>query len=279
MGVGHYENFPVASLLLPARLRRPIGVIYRFARSADDIADEGDAPAAERLQRLAHFDAQLSRIERGEAAREPLFEALAEVIARHGLPVAPFRDLLSAFAQDCVKTRYADYDELLDYSRRSANPIGRLLLQLFDACDTETSAWSDRICTALQLINFWQDVAVDYARNRVYLPLADMQRFAVTEAQLARGEAGTPFRSLMRFQVERTRSLLYQGARLGHRLKGRAGLEIRMVIAGGDRILQKIAACDYDVFRHRPVLEPLDWIRMLTRSLGGDGRMAARPAA
>src|SRR5690606_34460790 len=112
MGVGHYENFPVASLLLPARLRRPIGVIYRFARSADDIADEGDAPAAERLQRLAHFDAQLSRIERGEAAREPLFEALAEVIARHGLPVAPFRDLLSAFAQDCVKTRYADYDEL-----------------------------------------------------------------------------------------------------------------------------------------------------------------------
>lgn len=279
MGVGHYENFPVASLLLPARLRRPIGIIYRFARSADDIADEGEAPAAERLDRLARFEAQLVRIERGEPVQEPLFEALAEVIAVHRLPVAPFHELLSAFAQDCVKSRYADYDELLDYSRRSANPIGRLLLHLFDACDPETATWSDRICTALQLINFWQDVAVDYAKNRIYLPLADMERFAVTEAQLARGEADAPFRRLMRFQVERTRSLLYQGARLGLRLKGRAGLEIRMVVAGGDTILQKIAACGYDVFRHRPVLEPLDWIRMLTRSLGGDGRLAARPAA
>jgi squalene synthase HpnC len=276
MGVGHYENFPVASLLLPAHLRRPISAIYRFARSADDFADEGDFPAAVRLQKLAEFDAQLNRIEHGDPLHEPLFIELAAMIARHELPLAPFRDLLSAFSQDCVKSRYADYDELLDYSRRSANPIGRLLLKLFGAYAADTVACSDRICTALQLINFWQDVAVDHAKERIYLPLEDMQRFAVTETQLARGETDARFRALMRFEVARTRALLYEGATLGQRLKGRIGLEIRMVIAGGDSILQKILDVDCDVLAHRPVLRAWDWIAMLVRSLGGDGRIGAR---
>ncbi len=279
MGAGHYENFPVASLLLPARLRHPVGVIYRFARSADDIADEGDCPAPVRLQRLADFNLQLTRIERGERVHAPLFEDLAVVIDRFRLPFAPFRDLLSAFSQDCVKSRYADYDELLDYSRRSADPIGRLLLHLFDAYGTETVACSDRICTALQLINFWQDVAIDYAKDRIYLPLDDMRRFGVSEAQLTQASADHAFRALMRHQVERTRRLLHGGAALGQRLRGRIGLEIRMVIAGGDTILQKLIAADYDVFRHRPVLRSRDWLSMFARSLGGDGRIGARHAA
>jgi squalene synthase HpnC len=279
MAVGHYENFPVASLLLPANLRRPVAAIYRFARSSDDIADEGDLPAAERLQRLAEFDSQLTLIERGERVHEPLFQELAATIERFRLPLAPLRDLLSAFSQDCVKPRYADFDELLDYSRRSANPIGRLLLHLFDAHSADTVVWSDRICTALQLINFWQDVAIDYAKGRIYLPLEDMRRYAVSEAQLGRGEADAAFRALMRHEVERTRQLLHAGAMLGHRLRGRIGLEIRMVIAGGDTILHKLAAADYDVFRRRPVLHAWDWISMLLRSLGGDGRISARYAA
>jgi squalene synthase HpnC len=279
MAVGHYENFPVASLLLPAHLRHPVGAIYRFARSADDIADEGDFPAPVRLQRLAHFNSQLTSIERRERVHEPLFEDLAAVILRFRLPIAPFRDLLSAFSQDCVKPRYADFDELLDYSRRSANPIGRLLLHLFDADAADTAVCSDRICTALQLINFWQDVAIDYTKGRIYLPLDDMRRFAVTEAQLGRREADAAFRALMRHEVERTRRLLHDGAALGQRLGGRIGLEIRMVVAGGDTILHKLIAADYDVFRRRPVLRPWDWISMLARSLGGDGRISARYAA
>jgi phytoene synthase len=279
MGVGHYENFPVASLLLPAPLRRPVAAIYRFARTADDIADEGDFPAPVRLQRLAQLDSELTRIDQGADPHDALMQELAHVVTRYRLPLAPFHDLLSAFSQDCVKTRYAHFDELLDYSRRSANPIGQLLLRLFDAYATDTVVCSDRICTALQLINFWQDVAIDLAKDRIYLPLDDMQRFAVTEAQLQRGEATADFRALMRYQIGRTRRMLYDGAALGQRLKGRIGLEIRMVVAGGDTILQKLIAVDCDVFRRRPVLRPWDWVSMLARSLGGDGRVATRYAA
>lgn len=275
MGVGHYENFPVASLLLPARLRRPVAAIYRFARTADDVADEGDAPAALRLEQLARMGSQLDRIEAGETPGEPLFTELGAAIARHRLPLAPFRDLLAAFAQDCVKSRYADFAELADYARRSADPIGRLLLELFGASSPRTLACSDRICSALQFINFWQDVAIDYAKGRIYLPLDDMRRFGVAEEELGSSEPSARLRSLLRFEVERTRALLYEGAVLGRLLRGRIGLEIRMVVAGGDTILEKIAAADYDVLRRRPVLRAPDWAAMLLRSLAGDGRVAA----
>lgn len=165
MSVDHYENFPVASLLLPAELRRPIEVIYRFARSADDIADEGDASPDERLAGLNAYRAELDRIAAGSVPLTPLFVALAEVIAANKLPIQLFRDLLDAFAQDVVKTRYADYPELLDYCRRSANPVGRLVLHLFGRTEPEHLEQSDCICTALQLINFWQDVAVDWKKT------------------------------------------------------------------------------------------------------------------
>jgi len=273
MGVGHYENFPVASLLLPAHLRRPVAAIYRFARTADDFADEGDLPAAERLRLLEEFREKLRAVERKAPVEDALFLELAEIISVHRLPTRLFHDLLDAFSQDCVKSRYADFAELTDYSRRSADPIGRLLLHLFDAANDETLACSDRICSALQYINFWQDVAIDYAKNRIYLPQEDMARFQVSEEELARGTATAGFKALMRFQIERTRAMLHAGARLGRILRGRIGMEIRMVVAGGDTILQKLIDVDCDVFHRRPMLRAPDWAAMLMRAIAGDGRI------
>jgi phytoene synthase len=271
MGVGHYENFPVASLLLPGRLRRPVATLYRFARAADDLADEGDHTVAARLHALDLFTRQLGQIERGEPVTDPLFRALAGTIHEHRLPYHYFHDLISAFAQDCVKTRYQDFAELQEYARRSADPVGRLLLHLFDAAEAKNLHDSDKICSALQFINFWQDVAVDYRKQRIYLPLADMQAFGVSEADIAKGIATESFRALLRFQIERTRALLHEGAGLGRALRGRVGLEIRMIVAGGDTILQKLIDADCDVFRHRPVLRALDWGAMLLRACTRDG--------
>lgn len=274
MGVGHYENFPVASVLLPSHLRPSVVAIYRFARTADDYADEGDLTGDERLARLARLAEDLHRIERGARPEAPFGIELAAAIARHDLPLGLFHDLLDAFAQDVLKSRYADFAELLDYARRSANPVGRLLLHVFDAARAETFRCSDLICSALQFINFWQDAGVDYAKGRIYVPQDDMQRFGVTEAQFAAREANASFRALMRFEIERTRAMLHEGAALGRMLPGRIGLELRMIVAGGDTILRKLDA-DCDVFRARPVLRPSDWISMFMRAVLGDGRRAA----
>lgn len=263
----HYENFPVASRLLPARLRRPVQLIYAFARQADDFADEGERPGAVRLANLAGFAHQLDLIESGATPSAPLFVDLAELIRAHALPVQLFRDLLSAFSQDVVKARYADFAELMDYCRRSANPVGRLLLHLYGATDARSLGWSDSICSSLQLINFWQDVAIDYRKNRIYLPADEMARYAVTESQIARGDAGANWRALMAFQLDRTRKMLLAGAPLGRTLPGRIGLEVRMIVMGGARILEKLQARSGDVFRHRPVLRAFDWLAMVYRSL------------
>lgn len=275
MAVGHYENFPVASLMLPARLRRPIAAIYRFARTADDLADEGDLPVAERLRRLKALGEQLRRLEHGERLEDPLFCDLSKVIRVHTLPIGYFHDLLDAFSQDCVKTRYNDFGELQAYARRSADPVGRLLLHLFDASSAQNLAWSDKICSALQFINFWQDVAIDYRKHRIYLPIDEMRAFGVTETDIASGAPTDRFRALMRFQVARAREMLYAGAALGRALRGRIGLEIRMVVAGGDTIVQKLIDADYDVFHRRPVLRAGDWLAMFLRASMGDGRVQA----
>jgi squalene synthase HpnC len=261
MAVDHYENFPVASILMPAHLRRPVALIYRFAREADDFADEGDLLPAERLALLHSFSRELDRIERGEAASIAWFSE-----REHGLPLALFRDLLSAFAQDVTQGRYPDYPAVLDYCRRSANPIGRLLLVLYGAATERNNAWADAICSSLQLINFWQDVHIDLRKNRIYFPQDEMTQYGITEQQLAAQDTGGNWRAFMRFQVSRTRQYLLSGAPLGRVLKGRLGLEMRMIIAGGDRILGKIAGVDYDVFRRRPVLKPHDWLLMFARS-------------
>lgn len=265
--IDHYENFPVASVLLPARLRRPVELIYRFARSADDFADEGDRPDQERLMLLASYNDELRMIERGERSRVPLFQELGEVIREHQLPVPLFQDLLSAFSQDVTKKRYADYGEVLDYCRRSANPVGRLLLVLFGAATAQNLRHSDSICSALQVINFLQDIAVDYRNGRVYLPQDELARFGVEERLIAAGKVSPAWRNLMTFQVNRTRDMLLGGAPLGRALKGRIGLEMRMIIAGGDRILSKITAVRGNVHRHRPVLRAWDWPLMLLRTL------------
>lgn len=266
MPVDHYENFPVASLLLPARLREPVAAIYAFARSADDFADEGDLPAEERLRLLNGYRAELDAIAAGRDSEHPVFRRLRPVVAAHGLPLQPFRDLLDAFAQDVVKTRYASYAELLDYCRRSADPVGRLLLHLFRAATPDNLRRSDCICSALQLINHWQDVAIDWRKPRVYLPQEDLARFGVTETQIACRYCDDGWRALMRFQVERARALMLEGAPLGRALPGRVGLEIRAIAAGGLRILDKIEAVNYDVFRRRPLLGKPDWVRILVRA-------------
>lgn len=275
MPVDHYENFPVASFLLPRRLRRPIEAIYHFARQSDDLADEGVATAEERQHALAAFDAQLLRIEAGEAPlQEPagaMFATLASVIHAHRLPISLFRDLLSAFSQDCVVARYEDDAALLDYCRRSANPVGRLLLILYGADSELHRVQSDHVCTALQWINFWQDVAVDRDKDRIYLPRVDRDRFGVTEAMLC-GEprtlvADARWKALMRHEVLRTRSMMLAGAPLSVALPGRIGLELRMIVQGGLRILERIEAVDYDVFLRRPKLAGRDGAVIGARAL------------
>ena len=267
MSAGHYENFPVASVLLPPHLRHPVSVIYRFARSADDFADEGDFPAAQRLTQLDNYRQELRGLEAGVESQQRLFVGLGQVVRKYRLPLALFYDLLDAFAQDVVKNRYSDFAELMDYCRRSANPVGRLLLHLFGAATEENLQRSDAICTSLQLINFWQDVEIDWHKHRVYLPQDEMQQFGVSENPLARGDASGQWPALMAFQVERARALMRSGAPLGHALRGRVGLEIRTIVQGGLRILEKIDKAGGDVYHHRPVLRTYDWPLLLLRAL------------
>ena len=268
MSVGHYENFPVASLLLPAPLRGPVSVIYRFARTADDFADEGgDAPPA-RLEKLQAYRVELQGIHAQRPSTDPLFTALARVVREHDLPLQLLHDLVDAFAQDVVKNRYADFAEVLDYSRRSANPVGRLLLRLFGKDTGENLQLSDHICSALQVINFWQDVRIDYeTKNRIYLPQDEMQRFGVGEEHLRQHRCDAAFQALMRFQVERARRMMMEGKPLVDRLEGRFRMEIAITVQGGLRILEKLERAGYDMFRHRPVHHWFDWPLLFVRAL------------
>ena len=263
----HYENFPVASWLMPRRFRSATRVIYWFARSADDIADEGDATSEQRLAALDAYREELARIERGESAHTPLFQSLTQVIQRHALPMQAFYDLLDAFTQDVTKTRYADFADVMAYCKKSANPVGRLMLALYGEQNERNLAYSDAICSALQLINFLQDIAIDYAKQRIYLPQADLTRFHISEAQLARHDASGMWAPFMLAQIERTRKLLQAGAPLGKQLKGRIGLEMRMIIIGGTLILEQLYRSRGDVFTQRPKLTPRDWFIILYRAL------------
>lgn len=282
MAVDHYENFPVASLLLPARLRPAVQAIYAFARGADDVADEGDASPLQRLARLHDYQLALEACARGETVKdsglERVFSRLGVVIRQHQLPLQPFRDLLDAFIQDVGKPRYADFVELADYCRRSANPVGQLMLQLYQAAGPQQLAQSDAICTSLQLINFLQDVAIDWQKGRVYLPADEMSAFGVAEEDIAAARNTPHWQALMKFQLERARGLMQSGAPLACSLPGRIGWELRLVVLGGLRVLERIAAVDYDVFRHRPELGRRDAALLLWRAarfsrhaVGADG--------
>jgi len=289
-GVDHYENFPVASLLLPSKLRWPVQVVYAFARGADDIADEGDATSAERLAALAVWRSELDGIAAGQPSALPLFVDLGRVIREHALPLPAFYDLLSAFSQDVSVKQYPDYDQLLDYCRRSANPVGRLMLALYGAASGPQAELnferSDAICTALQLINFWQDIAIDLEKGRVYIPEDDLARHGLSRADLfawtrlgaahrSRAPASSPiaaqhrnnWQALMQFQCARTRTLMEHGAPLARSLPGRIGFELRLIELGGLRILDKIEAAHYDVFEQRPILRHGDWPGLMWNAL------------
>ena len=271
MPVSHYENFPVASLLLPANLREPIETIYAFARSADDIADEGDIPPEKRLEQLATYRSALEAIESGGLAgmcgQPPLFARLARTILDHHLPLKPFHDLLDAFQQDVTKKRFEDFNDLADYCRRSANPIGRLLLVLYNADLVENLPLADGICTGLQLVNFWQDVAQDWKKGRIYLPLQDLADFKVTEEDIAASRCDERWQALLAFEVARTRAILSMGAPLARRLPGRIGWELRLMVAGGLYILDRIEAVGYDVFARSPRIDPIGKLAVAWRAL------------
>jgi squalene synthase HpnC len=263
----HYENFPVASALLPRHLREPIGLIYSFARQADDFADEGDLQPEQRLVLLDGFVKELDRIKAGKKPETDFFVTLQAMIEQRKLPLEPFYDLLDAFSQDVVKGRYETFGEVMDYCRRSANPIGRLLLHLYGMATPRNIGLADAICSSLQIINFLQDVAIDYKKDRIYFPLDEMRKFNITEAQIARGDTSGTWTMFMEFQLNRTRRLLQSGAPLGLVLPGRIGLEMRTIITGGERILHKLHKSRGDMFNHRPTLKPWDWAYMLYRAV------------
>jgi phytoene synthase len=268
----HYENFPVG-LLVPKHLRHHVHAVYAFARVADDFADEGydnsSIKTERRLEQLNHFEDQLSRSLKGQsldAQYEWIFTAVADTRRECQVPVQLFYDLLSAFKQDVVQRRYQTFDQVLDYCRRSANPVGRLVLHLHGLHDDKRHKLSDYICTALQLANFWQDVGVDLDKDRVYLPLDDMEDFGLTEAMLKSKRPSPEFLKCLRYQVERTWEIFHQGKALCPLLQGRLAWEIRATWLGGTTILEKIATQDYDTLSLRPKLSKLAMLGILTRS-------------
>lgn len=269
MSVEHYENFPVASWLCPPALRPPITAIYWFARTADDLADEGDAPPEQRLAELSAYRAELHRVARGQPSGPrwaAVFTPLAQALQAHALPLPLLDDLLQAFERDVPCPRYANRAELLDYCRQSANPVGRLLLHLHGITRPQALAQSDAICSALQLINFWQDLSVDLPRGRCYLPAEDLVQHGLMPSQLPTTDTAAT-QALVAELCAWARGLMQQGAPLVHTLPGRAGWELRLVVQGGLRILEKIEAMHFRSLTRRPSLGPLDLARMAWRSL------------
>jgi phytoene synthase len=253
IATSHYENFTVGSWLLPRRLRRHIAAIYAFARTADDLADEGDLPPAERLIRLRNWEEQLEDCLRGRATH-PVFVALAHTIAEFHIPGEPFRRLLSAFRQDVQFQPFADFTALRDYCQRSADPVGHLVLYLFGYHEPERQQLAEHVCTGLQLANFWQDVAIDAARGRIYVPLQDLERHGCAPDDLRKGVVTERLRQLLAFEVERARDWLVRGLHLASVVDEPLAREVRLFVWGGLAILREIEHAGYDVFTRRPTL-------------------------
>jgi len=239
--------------------------VYAFARIADDFADEGGNPR-KNLRKLTDWERRLEECYRGRA-EHPVFVALGRTVREFRIPEELFHRLLAAFKQDQVKTRYTTFEELLGYCENSANPVGRIYLHLFGIATPDRFAPSDRICTALQLANFWQDVRRDFAAGRVYLPQEDLRRFGVSEEELARGRASAALKALIRFEVERTRELFSAGRRLEEMVPRSLRRQVRLFIGGGERILDAIEEQDYDVLHRRPVLSKVTKAQLLFRAL------------
>ena len=278
----HYENFPVGRLV-PKRLRHHVHAVYAFARVADDLADEGyadprahskgDAPSeSERLALFRNYRQAWQNAQEGlpyDPTYAWIFTPLQKTQAELNLPESLFSDLLSAFEQDIVQRRYQSFSDVLDYCRRSANPIGRLVLLIHGERSGELAQLSDHVCTALQLANFWQDVSIDLGKDRIYLPQNDLPRFGVTEEDLFAGKVTPNFRNLLRYQTERAWEFFHQGETLSHRLKRPLSWEIRLTWLGGTEILRKIQHQNYDTLSHRPVVTKVDFFRLALQAFFG----------
>lgn len=262
----HYENFPVASFLIPKNKRQDIAIIYWFARTADDIADEGQLSATERISALDQFRQNFSEALNHNFVSDE-FKILSDTIVRNQLNPTDFTDLISAFRQDVIKKRYDTFNELLDYCRRSANPVGRIVLNIFDIRDDKAYYYSDKICTALQLTNFYQDVENDYERGRIYFPKDEMEHFNVDENMFEMKENNPNFSALLKHNIDRARVLFSEGKKLFPYLKGRLKLEIKWTVAGGERVLSMIERNNYKIFGNRPKLNKKDFISILLKSI------------
>ncbi len=262
----HYENFPVISFLIPKHLRNDVAIIYWFARTADNIADEGDISADERLKLLDEFEKSFNESVSGKYDCE-FSEALAETIKTRNLTSKYFSDLLSAFRQDVTKKRYYDFNELIDYCSRSANPVGRLILELFNIRDEKAFIYSDKICTALQLTNFYQDTYRDYKKGRIYYPVDEMEQFKLSEILFEKRKINDNLRQLVKYNVDRAQSFFDEGENLFPYLKGRLKLEIKWTVKGGEAILDKIRKNNYNVLNYRPKLEKSDFVKILIKSI------------
>lgn len=266
MSKTHYENFPVGSFLFPKEIRKDVALIYWFARTADDLADEGNIEEERRLENLNYFESRLTSLLNGDFNNK-IEEEFSLMIKKRKLNSKHFYDLLSAFKQDVIKKRYETFVELTDYCSRSANPVGRLILELHGFNNEKMISQSDSICTALQLTNFWQDTSIDWEKGRIYYPQEDLNRFEIGENAFAKKENSINFKQLVRFQIERTYDFFKNGEDLTDSLSGRLKLEIVWTINGGLRILEKIEKTDYSVFTKRVKLNKTDFAYLLLKSI------------
>ena len=262
----HYENFPVASFLIPKKFRKDVAIVYWFARTADDLADEGNVSPEKRLNELNNFENEFLKSLKGESINFN-FNQLAKTINDKKLSVENFLDLLSAFKQDVVKKEYQNFDEVLDYCKRSANTVGRILLELFNVKEKEALIYSDKICSALQLTNFYQDTVIDIENGRNYYPQNEMQLLNVTNKMFELKENNPNIKTLLKHNVERTQALYDEGKNLLKYLRGRFKIEIKWTIAGGEKVLDKIRKNDYDVFAQRPKLDKMDFMSLFIKSI------------
>ncbi len=277
----HYENFPIVNLLTPRKMRKHIYAVYAFCRWVDDLGDEAEG---DRLSLLDRWEEELDRCYRG-VPRGPIMVALADTIERFAIPEEPFKKLIEANRLDQRKNRYRTYEELLHYCDHSANPVGRIFLHLFGYHDEERHRLADKTCTALQLTNFWQDIAIDLEKGRIYIPQEDMERFGYSEEELKRHIVNENFKQLMHFELERTRELFSQGLRLIKLLDGHLKVSVELFSRGGLAILEKLERADYDVFRRRPQLTAPEKALLFLSALAGwarrrdpDGLLRLRPS-
>lgn len=262
----HYENFPVVSWLIPSRLRNDVAIIYWFARTADDFADEGNLSPEMRVEKLYEFEKRFENL----IIKEPdnnLEAALRNTILSKNLNPKNFYKLIKAFRQDVEKNRYKNFDEVLDYCSNSANPVGRILLELFDIRDKKAVYHSDKICTALQITNFIQDTKIDYQKGRIYYPLEDMEQFEIDEKFFEMRRNNLNFKKLVEFSVNRVQQFFDEGKPILEYLSGRFKYEIAWTIKGGEEILNKIRGANFEVLSERPALTKSDFLRIFIKSI------------